>query len=145
VIAAGEQLAKRQRNFNGPHLYAEERKGGSVMRLKWFALPMLAMAVGVVSSSPSKAYAAASQAPGYVQDQPGWDAPPAEFRDVQRQGFHDGIEGARKDFDHHRRPDVNNRDEYRHPHVDRAVREDYREGYRRGYDVAMHHLMGEPR
>jgi hypothetical protein len=69
--------------------------------------------------------------------------PPGEFREVQRQGFHDGIEGARKDFDHHRAPDVNNREEYRHPHVDRAVRDDYREGYRRGYDVAMRHMMGQ--
>jgi len=40
-------------------------------------------------------------------------------------------------------PDVNNREEYRHPHVDRSVREDYREGYRRGYEVAMHHLMSQ--
>ena len=75
-----------------------------------------------------------------MQDQPGWDAPPAEFREVQRQGFHDGIEGARQDFDHHRMPDVNNRKEYRHPHVDPALREDYREGFRRGYEVAMHHM-----
>ena len=112
------------------------------MRLNWFALAMLAVATGVVSFSPTKAYTAAPQARDYVQQ--GWDAPPAEFREVQRQGFHDGMEGARKDFDHHRRPDVNNRDEYRHPPVDRAVREDYREGYRRGYEVAMHHLMGHP-
>lgn len=113
------------------------------MRLRWVALPILATAVGVIRFSPSKAYAAVPQ--GYVQDQPGWDTPPGEFREVQRQGFHDGIEGARKDFDHHRRPDVNNREEYRHPHVDRAAREDYRAGYRRGYEVAMHHLMSGPR
>jgi len=43
----------------------------------------------------NKTYAATPQQPsGYAQDQPGWDAPRAEFRDVQRQGFHDGIEGA---------------------------------------------------
>jgi hypothetical protein len=114
------------------------------MRLKWFALPVLAIAAVVVCSSPSKAYAAAPQDRGYAQDQGGWDTPPAEFRDVQRQGFHDGIEGARKDFDHHRAPNVNNREEYRHPHVDASVRDDYREGFRRGYDVAMQHLMGEP-
>ncbi|HZP07118.1 MAG TPA: hypothetical protein VFB43_19620 [Terracidiphilus sp.] len=114
------------------------------MRLNWLAIALLAMAVPVVSSSSSRAYGAAPQAPGYG-DRPGWDAPPSEFREVQRQGFHDGIEGARRDFDHHRRPDVDRREEYRHPHVDRAVREDYREGYRRGYEMAMHHLMGETR
>ena len=113
------------------------------MRLKYLAIPILAMAVGMVISSPSNAYAAAPQVRGYVEVQPGWDTPPAEFRDVQRQGFHDGIEGARKDFDHHRPPDVNNREEYRHPHVDPSMRADYREGFRRGYDVGMQHLMGE--
>ena len=110
------------------------------MRLKWFAFPVLAMTAGVIGTTASTAHAA-PQAAAYVQDQPGWDAPPAEFRDAQRQGFHDGIQGARKDFDHHRMPDVNNREEYRHPHVDPAVREDYREGFRRGYEVAMHHMM----
>ena len=70
-----------------------------------------------------------------------WDTPPQEFRDIQRQGFHDGIEGARKDYDNHRRPDVANRDEYRHPHVPDSAKADYREGFRRGYEVAMDHLM----
>lgn len=59
-------------------------------------------------------------------DHDGWDRPPQEFREIQRQGFHDGIEGARKDFDNHRRPDVNNRDEYRN--VPRSDRDGYREG-----------------
>lgn len=112
------------------------------MRLKLCALPMLLVIAGVITSSPPKARAAAPQAPRY-DDRPGWDAPPTEFREVQRQGFHDGIEGARRDFDHHRMPNVNNREEYRHPHVDPSMRGDYREGYRRGYDVAMHHLMGD--
>ncbi|MGB0064853.1 MAG: hypothetical protein WBP85_10455 [Terracidiphilus sp.] len=110
------------------------------MQLKWFALPVMALAAILIGSSPSKVYAAAPQAPGYASDQGGWDTPPAEFRDVQRQGFHDGIEGARRDFDHHRPPNVNGRAEYRHPHVDASLRDDYREGYRRGYEVAMHHL-----
>jgi hypothetical protein len=112
------------------------------MTIKWLALPVMAMAACVIGSSPSTAHAAPRQAPAYVGDQGGWDAPPAEFREVKRQGFHDGIEGARKDFDHHRPPNVNGRAEYRHPHVDASVRDDYREGYRRGYEVAMQHLQG---
>ena len=43
----------------------------------------------------------------------GWDQAPPEFRAAQQRGFHDGIEGARKDFENHRQPNVNNRDEYR--------------------------------
>jgi hypothetical protein len=77
---------------------------------------------------------------GYPQGAAGWDAPPQEFRDIERQGFHDGIEGARKDFDNHRHPDVNNRDEFRHPHVPRSARRDYREGFQRGYEVAVAHI-----
>ncbi len=77
---------------------------------------------------------------GY-QGQGGWDGPPQEFNDAQRRGFHDGIEGARKDYDNHRPPNVNNRDEFRHPSVAGPLRHDYRMGFRRGYDVGVQHLM----
>ena len=76
----------------------------------------------------------------YGQGPGGWEAPPQEFRDVQRQGFHDGIEGARKDFENHRRPNVNNRDEFRHPNVPGNLRHDYRDGFRRGYNVGVQHI-----
>ena len=73
----------------------------------------------------------------------GWDQPPSDFRsDIARQGFHDGIEGARKDVENHRRPNVNNRDEYRHPNVPGPARRDYRNGFRRGYQTAMTHMAG---
>lgn len=71
-----------------------------------------------------------------------WDAVPDEFDALRRQGFHDGIEGARRDYGNHRRPDVENRDEYRHPHLPPDQREAYREGFRRGYRVGINHLMG---
>jgi hypothetical protein len=112
------------------------------MTIKWLAIPVLAMTVCVIGSSPSKAFAASPQAPGYGQGQGGWDQPPSDFRDVQRQGFHDGIEAARRDFDHHHRASADDHEEYRHPHVDRAARDDYRDGFRRGYDAAMRHMGG---
>lgn len=71
-----------------------------------------------------------------------WDAAPNEFDQLRRQGFQDGIEGARKDFDNHRRPDVENREEYRRPHLPPEQREAYREGFRRGYRAAVDHMMG---
>lgn len=72
-----------------------------------------------------------------------WDRVPPEFRAAQQRGFHDGIEGAKRDFKNHRRPDVNNRDEYRNPHfISPPDREDYRMGFRRGYEVAMRHMYG---
>ena len=73
-----------------------------------------------------------------------WDAFPNEFNDVQRQGFHDGIEGARRDFENRRPPTPENRDEFRHPHGPPPLRGAYREGFRRGYNRAMSHLMGRP-
>jgi ribosome modulation factor len=85
------------------------------------------------------------QGPPMRESERQWNAPPNEFDQIRRQGFQDGIEGARKDFGNHRRPDVNNRDEYRRPHFPPEQREAYRDGFRRGYQVAMDHLMGTPR
>lgn len=83
---------------------------------------------------------------GYYGQQPGdWSAPPQEYTDMQRQGFRDGIEGARKDIQNHRQPSPNNRDEYRRPNVPRGMWDAYREGFRRGYDVGIQHLTGGAR
>lgn len=79
--------------------------------------------------------------PGYGQG--GWDQAPQEFRDAMRRGFQDGVQGARKDFENHRQPNVNNRDEYRNPKfIAPPERHDYREGFRRGYSVAVRHIYG---
>lgn len=75
--------------------------------------------------------------------QPGQWAPPQRFSEMQRRGFQDGIEGARKDFGNHRRPDVANRDEYRNPHVPPQLWGEYREGFRRGYEMAALQLWGQ--
>jgi len=112
------------------------------MKLTWIAFSGLALSLGTSGLDIANA-SAASVVPRVAQDHDGgWDAPPGEFREIQRQGFHDGIEGARRDFDNHRPPNVNNREEYRHPHVSPSARDDYREGFRRGYDAAMSHLNG---
>jgi hypothetical protein len=119
------------------------------MKLRWVGLSLLSLSLVCFAPSKAKAMGAASPAVGAQYDHDhdrdrdrdhDWDAPPSEFRDAQRQGFHDGIEGARKDFENHRPPNVGNRDEFRHPHVARDLREDYREGFRAGYDRAMSHL-----
>jgi Spy/CpxP family protein refolding chaperone len=120
------------------------------MKFNRIAVPALVLFLGTIGLGQASASSASQdqhQGPppaGYGQDRGGWDTPPQEFQDAQRRGFHDGIEGARKDVDNHRRPDVNNRDEYRHPSVPRGERGAYREGFRRGYDQAISHLMGGP-
>ncbi len=116
------------------------------MNLKPLAALTLATAFAVTPFTALAQYGGPPPPAGYAPAyQGGWDEPPAEFREIQRQGFHDGVEGARKDFDNHRPPNVLNRDEYRHPHVPPSARADYRLGFHRGYDVAMNHLLREAR
>lgn len=110
------------------------------MKLKWIAVPALALTLGALPSlGHSQAYGAPQ--PGYQEGQ--WDAPPQEFRDAERQGFQDGIQGARRDYNNHRQLDVANREEYRHPRVDRSLRQEYREGFRRGYERASQHMVSD--
>ena len=83
------------------------------------------------------------QSPQHDQQQHyGWETAPGEFNEVQRQGFLDGIVGARKDVDNHRNPNVNNRDEYRSPNVPWRDKEAYQTGFRRGYQTDISNLMG---
>ena len=74
--------------------------------------------------------------------EPGQWQPPERFTEMQRRGFQDGMVGARRDFDNHRRPNVANRDEYREPHVPPEFRREYREGFRRGYEMSASQLWG---
>lgn len=121
-----------------------------MVKPSWYAIPVLALLIGATGVFTAKAYAAPAgpAAPAVSQDRDhdrDWDAPPGELNEIQRRGFHDGIEGAHKDYDNHRRPDVNNRDEYRHPHLAPEEREAYREGFRRGYQAGVRHLWGDRR
>ena len=111
------------------------------MKIRLLALPVLALALGSISFLNGHAQEAHNHLP--LRAGARWTGIllPSEFREVQREGYHDGIEGARKDYNEHRRPDVNNRDEYRHPHVERSAEGDYSEGFRRGYEQAMNHMM----
>lgn len=114
------------------------------MKGKWIAPITLAVCLGapVAFLTPSAHAAMPGWAASGAQDRD-WDRAPDEYNDVQRRGFHDGIEGARKDFENHRPPSPENRDEYRHPHVPRDMRHVYREAFRHGYEVGMHHMMGD--
>src|ERR1022692_5165584 len=106
-----------------------------------FRVPAFVFILAAAGLGTARAHGATA-APPALQDRGGWDAPPGEYNEIQRRGFHDGMEGARKDYENHRRADVNNRDEYRHPHVPPELQDAYREGFRRGYDRAMEHFVG---
>ena len=111
------------------------------MKTNLFQKTLAAASFAAMLPLPMAATAQYGQPQGYYAQGGGWDAPPAEFREAQRIGFHDGVIGAQKDYDHHRYPNVNNRDEFRHPHIEPALRGDYREGFKAGYDRAMNHLL----
>lgn len=94
------------------------------------------------TAAASAQYGGPPPPPG-AYGQGGWDAPPPEYQnEARRNGFHDGIEGARRDFENHRQPNPNNRDEFRHPNVPHAVRHEYKVGFRAGYQAGVMHLWG---
>lgn len=64
---------------------------------------------------------------------------------MEQRGVYDGVKGADRDFQNHRRPDVNNRDEYRDPDgMPRWAQHEYREGFRRGYYERVQQIYETP-
>ncbi|HEY3705764.1 MAG TPA: hypothetical protein VGL22_11920 [Terracidiphilus sp.] len=112
--------------------------------MKWFSIAALTVSLAAPASMlTAKAHAAAlPAATGLYQDRP-WDNPPDEYRDVQKQGFRDGIEAARKDRERHDHKDADDHERFRHPPVDRQFTHDYRDAFKRGYSEAMHHMKDE--
>ena len=109
-----------------------------------FAVSVLALGLGVASGTlAASAHASAVPAQPQYQGQGRWDEAPSEYRDVQRQGFHDGMEAARRDYDHHSRKDADDHDEYRHPRVERGLVGDYRSAFKEGYSRAKQHLRDD--
>jgi hypothetical protein len=101
---------------------------------------LLALLAGATIADAQYYQGPPPQQPMYAQN---WMAPPPEFAAAQQRGFHDGIEGAKRDYENHRPPNVNNRDEYRNPHfIAPPDRRDYRFGFARGYQVAVRHMYG---
>jgi hypothetical protein len=112
------------------------------MRTKGLAAIAVALMTISTTGAMMGQYYGPPSPPQYAQG-PSWEQVPPEFREAQQRGFHDGIEGAKKDFKNHRPPNVMNRDEFRNPHfISPPDREDYRMGFRRGYEVAVHHIYG---
>lgn len=112
-----------------------------------------AVAQGQFASTQPHAFGYAP-ANGYVQDRDdhrdehrdrddAWDAAPRGYTDIQLRGYRDGIDGAQKDYGNHRRPNPNNRENYKHPHdVPHDLDRDYRTAFREGYRRAFAHLEG---
>jgi len=84
----------------------------------------------------------AHPAPVYYAPPP---PPPPEFRTIGQQGFHDGFEAARRDVADRRPLVVDRHKRFRNPPVPPPAFEDYRVGFRRGYDAFISHMSPPPR
>ena len=109
------------------------------MKRHWAGAVLLLALSAALILVPAKLRAAAAAGQGGLTLP--WMQPPPEFREMQQQGFHAGVQAAIKDYDHHRDPDLERHREYVHPKVDRSYLPDFRDGYRRGYNDAMKHLI----
>ena len=89
--------------------------------------------------SPATPSPAAASTPG-LQDYD--DMPPGYSSDVARRGFHDGMETARNDWQANRTMDPYHNPAFRHPPVPGQFRQEYRNAFLRGYDVATHRNRG---
>lgn len=113
------------------------------MKTAWFGTAVLAAAIAApVGMTPARAFAAAPAA-AWHQDQDQnrtWGQAPDSYRDVQRRGYQEGIEAARRDAEsgHHR--DADDHDVYKHPPVDRRDRSAFRDAFRQGYSDGMRHM-----
>jgi|GEM_PF-4526581 len=69
----------------------------------------------------------------------GWQQPPRGYNNVQRQGFHAGIDAARRDIDRGLPPDFRRHQRFRHPHLPPGPREEFRRSFRHGYEMGYQH------
>lgn len=90
------------------------------------ALVVLALPLAIAGCSHPR--------PVYVDVPP----PPPAFTEIAQRGFHDGFDAARRDMAMGLAPDVDRHPRFRNPPVPPPAFEDYRHGFREGYQRALH-------
>lgn len=68
--------------------------------------------------------------------------PSPAWTEIAHQGFHDGVEAARHDIANGKYPDVERHPRFRKPPVPPPAFEDYRQGFRDGYQKVLQHGPG---
>jgi hypothetical protein len=110
---------------------AHESKKNSIARLltmkNWIAPAALLLPLAVAGCSHPQ--------PVYVAPEP---PPPAVFSAIAQQAFHDGYDAGRRDIQSGKPHDVNRHPRFRNPPVAPEAAEDYRHGFREGYNAAFH-------
>jgi hypothetical protein len=102
---------------------AESRISEDRLMKKWIALATLLLPISLAGCSHPQ--------PVVVYAPP----PPLEFNEIARQGFHDGFEAARRDVERNVPPGVEKHPRFRNPPVPPPAWEDYRHGFREGYQA----------
>jgi hypothetical protein len=89
---------------------------------KWIALAALSLPLTLAGCAHRTTVVYAAPPP-----------PPAALSAAAHQGYHDGIDAARRDINHGLPPDVNRHPRFRNPPVPPPAMEDYRHGFREAY------------
>ncbi|HYA24333.1 MAG TPA: hypothetical protein VEF05_09240 [Terriglobales bacterium] len=97
---------------------------------KWLALAALAVSCSLAACSH----------PRPVPPPP----PPPEYPAVAREGFHDGWEAARRDVARGGPLPIERHPRFANPPVPPEAAEDYRRGFRRGYNVYLNREAPPP-
>ncbi len=68
--------------------------------------------------------------------------PPPAYNEIAQRGFHDGFNAARHDMSKGWAPDVDRHGDFRRPPVPLPAADDYRHGFRDGYQSALRGSRG---
>jgi hypothetical protein len=109
------------------------------MRKNFRALSVIAISAGLLPVFAASLSGCGSPRPVAYYPPP----PPPAWTEIARQGFHDGVEAARRDVAHGVPPDTNHHPRFRKPPVPPPAWEDYRHGFNDGYRQVFEH--GGPR
>jgi hypothetical protein len=113
----------------GRHATKFNRRGWTMKmnRKTWIAPAALLLPLALAGCSHPQ--------PVYVAPEP---PPPAVFSAIAQQAFHDGYDAGRRDMQAGRAYDLNRHPRFRNPPVAPEAAEDYRHGFREGYNAAFH-------
>jgi len=103
--------------------------------LKTFFALLLGVALAGAMLPAARALAASPQVVVQWQE-PG--PPPGNWSNAWHNGFHDGAVAAHHDINAGRPPDPHRHADFRHPDLPPGQRRDFRQGFRRGYQMVYH-------
>lgn len=102
-------------------------------------IPALMLGLALVGAPAVSVYAQQGPPPpGAWQPQ----EPPGNWSEIWHRGFHEGVEAARHDMEAGRPPNPEHHERFRHPGLPPNQRHDFREGFRRGYQMFVEHHNG---